>query len=74
MFAWIIYDEAIGEDSNDPIVEGGGGELKVAKVVREDLGGHGHDIVEHVDDHKRGSEVDEQLYLDDGGKLEAAGP
>lgn len=30
------------------VSEGGGGELKVAEVAGEDLGGHRHEVVNHV--------------------------
>lgn len=54
----ITYHEAVGEDLDAIVAEGGGGELEVAKVAAEDLGGHGGDIVEEVDDDGRSGEAE----------------
>ena len=49
----------------DAIVsEGRGGEFEVTEVAGEDLCGHGHDIVEEVDDDRGSSKVKEELELE----------
>jgi len=49
----------------DAIVsEGRSSEFEVAEVAGEDLCGHGHDVVEEVDDDGGSSKVEEELELD----------
>lgn len=54
-----MYHETVGEDLDAGVAEGGGGELEIAKVTGEDLGGHRHEVVDHVNDNCRCSEVKE---------------
>lgn len=61
------YHEAVGEHLDAGVAEGGGGEFEVAEVAGEDLGGHGHEVVDEVDDDGRGGEEEEELQLDPGG-------
>lgn len=44
--------------------ERGSSDLEVIEVAGEDLGGHGHDIVDHVNNNGRSSKVEEELELD----------
>ena len=46
------------------VAEPGGGELEFTEVAAKYLGGHGHDIVDHVHDDGGGGEDDEELGLD----------
>lgn len=69
-----MYHEAIGEDLNAGVAEGSSGEFKIAEVAGEDLGGHGHEVVDHVDDNRGGGEVVEELQFDPCGKLKALPP
>lgn len=41
-----VYHEAIGEELDAAVTEGGGGELKVAEVAAEDTGGKRHGVVD----------------------------
>lgn len=45
----VTYHEAVGEHLDSIVSKRGSGELKIAEVAGEDLGGHGHDIVDHID-------------------------
>ena len=58
------YHEAVGEDLDAGVAEGGGGELEVAEVAGEDLRGHGHEVVDHVHDHRRRRQPRQQAQLD----------
>jgi hypothetical protein len=40
------------------------GELEVTEVAGKDLGGHGHEVVDHVNNNSRSSEVEKELELD----------
>nr|GMD37822.1 hypothetical protein CCACVL1_16155 [Ipomoea batatas] len=68
------YHETIGEDLNAGVAEGSGGEFKIAEVAGEDLGGHGHKVVDHIDDDGGGGEVAEELQFDPRGELKALPP
>jgi len=46
------------------VAKRGGGELEVTEVAGKDLGGHGHEIVDHVNNNSRSSEVEKELELD----------
>lgn len=61
------YHEAICEDLDAGVAEGSGGELEGTQVAGEDLGGHGHDVVDHVDDDGGSGQVEEELELDPRG-------
>ena len=45
------------------VAKRGGSELKVTEVAGEDLGGHGHEVVDHVNNNSRSSKVEEELAL-----------
>ena len=45
------------------VAKRGGSKLKVTKVAGNDLGGHGHEIVDHVNNNSRSSKVEEELEL-----------
>ena len=53
------YQKAIGKDLDTVVAEGGGGKFKVTEVAGEDLSGHRHEIVDHVDYDGRSGEVEE---------------
>lgn len=57
------YHEAIGKDLDAIVAKRGGSKLKVTKVAGNDLGGHGHEIVDHVNNNSRSSKVEEELEL-----------
>jgi len=38
--------------------------VEVTEVAGKDLGGHGHEIVDHVNNNSRSSEVEKELELD----------
>ena len=65
------YHEAIGEDLDTGVAEGGGGEFEVTEVAAEDLGGHGHDVVDEVDDDGRGCQVEKEFEFDPRGGTDA---
>lgn len=67
-----MYHEAIGEDLDAGVAKGGGGEFEVAKVAGEDLGGHGHDVVDEVDEDGGGGQVEEEPQLNPRGGAHAA--
>jgi hypothetical protein len=46
------------------VAERGGSKLEVTEVAGKDLGGHGHEIVDHVNNNSRSSEVEKELELD----------
>jgi len=54
------------------VAEGGGSEFKVTEVAGEDLRGHGHDVVDEVDNHRRGSEEEEEPEFDAQGSPHTA--
>jgi len=56
------YHEAVGEDLDAGVAEGGGGELERAEVAREDLRGHGHEVVDHVDEHGGRRQAHQQAF------------
>uniref|UniRef100_A0A804M026 Uncharacterized protein n=1 Tax=Zea mays TaxID=4577 RepID=A0A804M026_MAIZE len=60
------YHKAVGEDLDAGVAEGGGGELQVAEVAREDLRRHGHEVVDHVRHHRRRRQPRQQPQLDGG--------
>lgn len=66
------YHEAIGEDLDTGVAEGGGSELEVTEVTGEDLSGHGHDVVDQVNDDGGSGEVEQELALDPRGQPETA--
>jgi len=57
------YHEAVGEDLDAVVAEGGGGELDVAELAADDLRGGRHDDDEHVDHHGRHGEGRQQPQL-----------
>lgn len=61
------YHEAVGEDLDPVVSEGGGGELEVSEMAGEDLSAEREKVVQHVDDHGGSSEGEEKLHLDGGG-------
>ena len=71
--AW-AYHEAVGEDLDAGVAEGGGGELEVAEVAGEDLRGHGHEVVDHVHDHRRRRQARQQAQLDGARRPRAPRP
>jgi hypothetical protein len=54
------YHEAVGEDLDAVVAEGGSGELDVADLPAEDLRGRRHDDDEHVHHHGRGRQRSEE--------------
>jgi hypothetical protein len=46
----ITYHEAVGEYLDAVVSERSGGELQIAEVAAEDLGGHGGEVVDQVND------------------------
>ena len=46
------------------VAERGGGELEIAEVAAEDLGGHGGDVVEQVDDDGGSGEAEEGVEFE----------
>jgi hypothetical protein len=46
------------------VAERGGSKLEVTEVSGKDLGGHGHEVVDHVNNNSRSSEVEKELELD----------
>lgn len=67
-----MYHEPIGEDLDAGVAERGGGELKVAELAGEYLGGHGHEVVDHVNHDRRSSQQEQELQLDKGGRQHPA--
>jgi hypothetical protein len=59
-----MYHEAICKDLDAGVSERGGGKLEGTEVAGKDLGGHGHEVVDHVNDNSRSSEVEKELELD----------
>lgn len=59
----VTYHDSIGENLDAIVAEGGGSQLKITKVACENLGGHAHDIVDHVNDDGWRSEVEKELGL-----------
>ena len=57
------HHEAVGEDLDAVVAEGGGGELDVAELAAHDLSGRRHDDDEHVDHHGRRGEGSQQTQL-----------
>lgn len=53
------------------VTKRGGGELKIAEMAAKDLGGHGGDVVEQVNDDCRGCKAEEGFQLYPCGGLEA---
>lgn len=58
---YCTYHETVGKDLDTSGAKGGSSELKITKVTREDLSGHGHDIVDHINDNSRCCEMEEVL-------------
>lgn len=50
------------------VAEGGGGELGTAEVAGEDTSGHGHEVVNDVNEDGWSSEAEKELELDEGGE------
>ncbi|OMO75510.1 hypothetical protein CCACVL1_16155 [Corchorus capsularis] len=59
-----MYHETIGKNLDASVSEGGGGEFKITKVAGEDLGGHRHEIIDHINHDGRCSQVEEELGFD----------
>lgn len=59
-----IYHEAVGEEADAAVAEGGGGELEVAEVAAEDTSGQRHGTVDEVDDDGWCGQVKKKLELD----------
>jgi hypothetical protein len=68
------YHEAVGEDLDAVVAEGGSGELDVADLPAEDLRGRRHDDDEHVHHHGRGRQRSEEPQLQRRRSRHAAGP
>lgn len=64
-----MYHEAISEELDATVAEGGGGELGTAKVAGEDTSGHGHEVVDDVNEDSGSGEEEKELELDEGGKF-----
>lgn len=58
------YHEAVGKHLDASVAKRGGGEFKVTEVAGKDLGGHGHEIVDHVNNDSRSSKVEKEPQLD----------
>ena len=54
----VTYQEAVGKDLDSIVAERGCSELKVTEMTDKDLGGHGHDIADHVNEDGRASKVE----------------
>lgn len=57
------YHETISKDLDASVAERGGGEFKIAEMAGKDLGGHGHEVVDHVDHDSRSGEMEKELHL-----------
>lgn len=66
-----VYHEAVSQQLNPGVAEGGGGELKITEVAGEDLGGHRHEIVDHVNGDGRGGESGKKLQFSPSRRQEA---
>lgn len=63
VFYICMYHETVGEDLDAVVAERSGGELEVAEMAAEDLGGHGGDVVEQVNNHRGRCELEENVQL-----------
>lgn len=55
--------ETIGEELNATVAERRGGELEVSEVAGEHLGGHRHEVANHVDENHGSSQVKQKLHF-----------
>ena len=61
------YHETVSKTLNSIVAERGGGELKVTKLAGEDASGHRHQVVNHIDEHRRSRELTQELELNPSG-------